>query len=114
MPDFIHNGRVYYNPVQLVMEQIGGIWKMPILWRLKDQIMRYSQLRKIPHVSDKMLSAQLRELEEHGYILREVFVETPPQTEYSLTDKGRSVIPLIVQIRDFGLQLTAEEGLHEP
>lgn len=82
--------------------------------RLKDQTMRYSQLRKIPHISDKMVSAQLRELEEHGYILREVFAETPPLTEYSLTDKGRSVIPLIVQIRDFGLQLIAEEGLHEP
>lgn len=105
MPDFIYQGKVYYNPVQLVMEQIGGIWKMPILWRLKDQKMRYGELRKIPHISDKMLTAQLRELEAHGYIHRQVYAVVPPKTEYSLTEKGRSVIPLIEQIRDYGQAL---------
>ncbi|MFZ2901036.1 MAG: helix-turn-helix domain-containing protein [Saprospiraceae bacterium] len=102
MPDFIYRGKVYYNPVQLVMEQIGGIWKMPILWRLKDKTMRYSELRKIPHISDKMLTTQLRELEADGYIHREVYPVVPPKTEYSLTEKGREVIPLISQIRDYG------------
>ena len=46
MPDFTYNGKIYYNPVQLVMEQIGGTWKAPILWRLKDNTMRYGELRK--------------------------------------------------------------------
>lgn len=109
MPDFIHNGKVYYNPVQLVMEQIGGVWKMPILWRLKDQTMRYSELRKIPHISDKMLTSQLRELEADGYVHREVFAVVPPRTEYSLTEKGREVIPLITQIRDYGTYLMEKE-----
>jgi DNA-binding HxlR family transcriptional regulator len=68
MPDFIYKGKVYYNPVQLGMEQIGGIWKAPILWRFKDSAMRYGELRKdIPHISDTMLTAQLRELEEDGH-----------------------------------------------
>ena len=68
MPDFIYKGKIYYNPVQLVMEQIGGIWKAPILWRLKNNTMRYGELRKdIPHISDKMLTSQLRELEEDGH-----------------------------------------------
>lgn len=68
MPDFIYKGKVYCNLVQLGMEQIGGIWKAPILWRLKNNTMRYGELRKdIPHISDKMLTSQLRELEEDGH-----------------------------------------------
>lgn len=110
MPDFIYKGKVYYNPVQLVMEQIGGVWKMPILWRLKDQTMRYSELRRIPHISDKMLTTQLRELEADGYVHREVFAVVPPRTEYSLTDRGRAVIPLVEQIRNYGLILLEEVG----
>ena len=110
MPDFIFKGKVYYNPVQLVMEQLGGVWKMPILWRLKDQTMRYSELRKIPHISDKMLTTQLRELASDGYVHREVFAVVPPRTEYSLTDKGREVIPLITQIREYGSYLMEKEG----
>jgi DNA-binding HxlR family transcriptional regulator len=86
MPDFQYKGKVYYNPVQLVMEQIGGTWKAPILWRLKNNTMRYGELRKdIPHISDKMLTTQLRELEENGYINRKVYAVVPPKTEYSLT-----------------------------
>lgn len=110
MPDFIYRGKVYYNPVQLVMEQIGGIWKMPILWRLQDKTMRYSELRRIPHISDKMLTTQLRQLEADGYIHREVFPVVPPKTEYSLTEKGRNVIPLIRQIRAYGQNLMEQEN----
>lgn len=110
MPDFIFKGKVYYNPVQLVMEQIGGVWKMPILWRLKDQTMRYGELRKdIPHISDKMLTTQLRELEEYGYVHRQVYAVVPPKTEYSLTERGREVIPLITQIREYGQHLIEDE-----
>ena len=67
MPDFMYKGKVYYNPVELAMDQIGGTWKMPILWRLRDKVMRFSELRRaIYHISDKMLTTQLRELEEDG------------------------------------------------
>lgn len=114
MPDFIYRGKVYYNPVQLAMEQIGGVWKMPILWRLKDNVMRCGELRKsIKHISDKMLTTQLRELETDGFIHREVYAVVPPKTEYSLTEKGKNVIPLVVQIRDYGIALMKEEGLAE-
>lgn len=110
MPDFIFKGKVYYNPVQLVMEQIGGVWKMPILWRLKDQTLRYGALRKdILHISDKMLTTQLRELEEDGYVYRKVYAVVPPKTEYSLTEKGKEVIPLVAQIRDYGNRLLSRE-----
>lgn len=112
MPDFKYNGKIYYNPFQLIIEQIGGTWKAPILWRLKDQILRYNELRKdIPHISDKMLTTQLRELENDGYILRKVYAVVPPKTEYSLTNKGVEIIELIKIIRNYGLKLIETEGL---
>jgi DNA-binding HxlR family transcriptional regulator len=111
MPDFIFKGKVYYNPVQLVMEQIGGVWKMPILYRLNRDTMRYGELRKdIPHISDKMLTSQLRELEADGFIDRKVFAVVPPRTEYSLTEKGRDIMPLVMQIREVGLEMMRKEG----
>jgi DNA-binding HxlR family transcriptional regulator len=114
MPDFIYKGKVYYNPVQLVMEQIGGVWKMPILYRLSKGLMRYGELRKdIPHISDKMLTTQLRELEASGFINRKVFAVVPPRTEYSLTEQGRQLMPLILQIREYGLKMMEQEGIVE-
>jgi DNA-binding HxlR family transcriptional regulator len=115
MPDFIFKGKVYYNPVQLVMEQIGGTWKAPILWRLKDQVMRYGELRKdIPHISDKMLTSQLRELEEDGYIHRKVYAVVPPKTEYSLTTSGHEIIELITMIRNYGLKMIEKAQVNKP
>ena len=112
MPDFNYNGKIYYNPVQLVMEQIGGTWKAPILWRLKDSVKRYGEMRKdIPHISDKMLTTQLRELENDGYINRKVFAVVPPKVEYSLTKKGKRMMKLITTIRNYGLKMMEEEGL---
>lgn len=110
MPDFIYKGKIYYNPVQLVIEQVGGTWKAPILWRLKTKVLRYSELKKdIPHISDKMLTTQLRELEEDGYILRKVFAQVPPRTEYSLTEKGVEIVGIIEVVRNFGLKLIQEQ-----
>lgn len=114
MPDFKYQGKVYYNPVQLVMEQIGGTWKAPILWRLKNATMRYGELRKdLPHISDKMLTSQLRELEYDGYINRKVYALVPPRTEYSLTRKGKEVLRLITTIRNYGLKMMEQEGLKQ-
>ena len=110
MPDFIYKGKIYYNPVQLVIEQVGGTWKAPILWRLKTKVLRYSELKKdIPHISDKMLTTQLRELEEDGYILRKVFAQVPPRTEYSLTEKRVEIVAIIEVVRNFGLKLIQEQ-----
>lgn len=115
MPDFVYKGKIYYNPVEFAMDRIGGTWKMPILWRLQNgSVMRYGALKKsIKHISDKMLTTQLRELEADGFITRKVYAVVPPKTEYSLTERGESVMPLIIQIRAYGLQLMKEEGLTE-
>ncbi|MEZ4941749.1 MAG: helix-turn-helix domain-containing protein [Saprospiraceae bacterium] len=112
MPDFIYNGKVYYNPVEFALDRIGGTWKMPILWRLKDQVYRYGELKKaIAHISDKMLTSQLRELEADGLVHREVFAEVPPRTEYSITDKGRLAMPVVETLRNFGIELMGLEGI---
>lgn len=106
MPDFMYNGKVYYNPVEFAMDRLGGTWKMPILWRLKDKVYRYSELKRaIPHISDKMLTTQLRELEGDGFVHREVYPVVPPKTEYSITDKGKLAIPIVNTLRNFGIQL---------
>lgn len=109
MPEFHHNGKLYYNPVEFAMDRIGGTWKMPILWRLKDKVMRYGVLKKdIPHITDKMLTSQLRELEAEGFIDRKAFAVVPPRVEYSLTRRGTRAIVMIEAIREYGTELMRE------
>lgn len=94
MPEFLYKNKLYYNPVEFARDRLGGTWKMPILWRLKDKVMRYSELKKdIPHITDKMLTTQLREVEEEGFIHRKVYPVVPPKVEYSMTEKGEYQYP---------------------
>jgi len=115
MPEFLYKDKLYYNPVEFAMGRIGGTWKMPILWRLKDRVMRYSELKRdIPRITDKMLTSQLRELEEEGFIHRKVYPVVPPKVEYSITERGKTCIPIVESIRNYGLFLMKEEGIdHE-
>ncbi len=112
MPEFFYHNKLYYNPVEFAMDRIGGTWKMPILWRLKDKVMRYGELKKdIPRITHKMLTSQLRELEEEGFIHREVYPVVPPKVEYSITERGRKAIAIIDAIRNYGLELMQEFGV---
>lgn len=112
MPEFLYNNKLYYNPVEFAMDRIGGTWKMPILWRLKDQVMRYGELKKdIPHITHKMLTSQLRELEEEGFIHRKVYAVVPPKVEYSITKRGMKSIEIITTIRNYGLDLMKDFGI---
>jgi len=82
---------------------IGGRWKPAILFSLLQQKMRYNELLKaIPGVSERMLIAQLRELEQHGLVKRTVYPEVPPKVEYELTAAGRSTGPMLNSISDWG------------
>ena len=115
MPEFLHNNKLYYNPVEFALDKIGGTWKMPLLWRLRKKVMRYSELkRSIPQISDKMLTTQLRDLEANGFIHRKVYAVVPPKVEYSITERGLRVIPIIETIRNYGLELMGEEGIEHP
>lgn len=103
MPEFSLNGKKYNNPVELSLDVIGGKWKMPIIWRLKDGSKRYGEIRKsLPKVTHKMLTQQLRELEKDEILKRKVYPEVPPKVEYSLTLLGESVIPVIDMLREWG------------
>lgn len=114
MPEFIYKSKLYYNPVEFAMDKIGGTWKMPILWRLKDKVLRYSELKKsMPKITHKMLTTTLRALEEDGFISREIYPVVPPKVEYSITDEGLKAIPIIDTIRNYGLELMAKEGINE-
>lgn len=115
MPEFIYRGKSFNNPVEFALDKIGGKWKMPILWRLKERVWRYAELkRSLKKVTHKVLAEQLRELENDGFVKRKVYPEVPPRVEYSLTKKGMRVIPIIKVIRDWGLQLMKEEKVEEP
>jgi DNA-binding HxlR family transcriptional regulator len=112
MPDVIIDKQRFYNPVDYVLQQIGGTWKAPVLWRLKSKSLRYTELEKdIPHISQKMLTKTLKELEQDGIISKQVFARVPPHTEYSLTEKGKKIVRLIETIRNTGLELMKEEGI---
>ncbi|HEX9253609.1 MAG TPA: helix-turn-helix domain-containing protein [Ignavibacteriaceae bacterium] len=103
MPRFEFRGKYYNNPVELSLDIIGGKWKMPILWRLKERSWRYGELKKnIGKITHKMLAEQLKELEQDGLISRKVYPEVPPKVEYSLTERGFSTIPIIEGLRAWG------------
>ena len=90
-------------PVEATLELIGGKYKALILWHLSEKKLRFSELRKvITSATPKMLTQQLRELEASALIHREVFPVIPPKVEYSLTETGRSLMPILVAMRDWG------------
>ena len=90
-------------PVGATLELIGGKYKALILWHLSEEDLRFSQLRKVIHgATPKMLTQQLRELEADALIHREVFPVVPPKVVYSLTDLGKSLMPILIAMRDWG------------
>ena len=90
-------------PVAATLELIGGKYKALILWHLSEGKLRFTELHKlIQGATPKMLTQQLRELESQHLIHREVFPIIPPKVEYSLTDLGKSLIPILVAMRDWG------------
>ncbi len=112
MKDFTYNGRIYYSPVELTMAFIGGTWKMPILLVLRKGKLRYGELKNnIPHITDKMLYSQLRELEKKGMIERKVYKEKPPRVDYFLTPLGKRSIKVIDTLNKFGEHLMVVNGL---
>lgn len=90
-------------PVEVTLDLIGGKYKALILWHLSQEKLRFSGLHKaISGATPKMLTQQLRELESQALIHREVYPVIPPKVEYSLTGLGRSLMPVLIAMRDWG------------
>ena len=99
-------------PVEATLDLIGGKYKALILWHLSEKKLRFSELRKmITTATPKMLTQQLRELESQALIHREVFPVVPPKVEYSLTVLGRSLMPILVAMRDWGADYMRTKNL---
>lgn len=90
-------------PVEATIQLIGGKYKAVILWHLMGETLRYSEIHKrMPRATDKMLAQQLRELERDGLVVRKVYPVVPPKTEYSLTEFGKSLAPILDAMCEWG------------
>ena len=99
-------------PVEASIALIGGKHKSLILWKLMGATLRFSQLHKeVPCATPKMLTQQLRELERDGLVRREVYPVIPPKVEYSLTDFGESIKPVLQAMYDWGTGYLHTRGL---
>lgn len=106
------NDKSYHCAMDITMDYIGGKWKTVVLWYLKNEKLRFSELKKrIPDITEKMLSIQLRALEADGLILRQVHGTKPPvKVEYSLTEFGKTLIPTLNAIAKWGRDLGESKG----
>ncbi|ASA20807.1 winged helix-turn-helix transcriptional regulator [Paenibacillus donghaensis] len=90
-------------PVEYTLDVIGGKWKGILIYHLMDGTKRFNEFRRIcPGITQRMLTLQLRELEEDGVVHREVYHQVPPKVEYSLTEFGATLIPIILLMKDWG------------
>jgi DNA-binding HxlR family transcriptional regulator len=105
------NGKTFHTTLDVTMAYIGGKWKPNILWNLRKGAKRFGELKTlIPGITDKMLSIQLKEMEMDGLVVRREYAEMPPRVEYSFTNFGQALIPLLEAIAQCGRELTRIGG----
>ena len=94
------------------MDVIGGRWRSVLLARLKEGVHRYGELRRlVPGISEKMLTQRLRELESDGLVIRRDLERNPPHVEYELTAEGRSLVPVLQAMWDWGARRAERDGV---
>jgi DNA-binding HxlR family transcriptional regulator len=98
-------------PIQAIVDVIGGKWKLSILYQLFQGTKRYGELKRlVPKATERMLTLQLRELELSGIVQRTVYPEVPPKVEYSLTELGHSLEPVLRTMLDWSEKYLQQEG----
>ena len=102
--NFVIGEKGYFCPVEVTLDLIGGKWKGIIIFNLKRGTLRFNEIQKqMPSISERMLIKELRDLEKNGLVERKVYAEVPPKVEYSLTEYGKTIIPIIDLICSWGL-----------
>ena len=107
------NTKIYNCSFEATLDIIGGKWKILILWYLgKHGILRNGELvRLLPNISQKMLTQQLRELENNELITRIVYDIVPPKVEYLLTEDGKNLLPIVEAMRNWGIEYTTKHNI---
>lgn len=105
----------YYCAIEAAMDMIGGKYKVLIIYELIGKTLRYSELQRLlPVATPRMLSRQLKELENDGIVRRVLYPVVPPKTEYSLTPLGKTLVPIIQDLSAWGKDYYHLKGLHYP
>lgn len=98
-----YNNKTYECPLEMTIDLIGGKWKVLLIWHLSNGAIRFNEFNRIfPNVSAKILAQQLKDLEKNGIVHRDVYPQVPPKVEYTLTDLGRSMIPILQEMNRWG------------
>jgi len=114
--EYIFNieGSKFHCAMDVTMNYIGGKWKTVVLWYLRNNTYRFGELKKkIPDITEKMLSLQLKALEKDRIIKRDVYPEVPLRVEYSMTEFGKTLIPVLEEIARWGKHLGQTKGKME-
>jgi DNA-binding HxlR family transcriptional regulator len=91
-------------PVKKTLNIIGGKWKLRLIYQINNDVRRYGDLKRLlPDISEKMLIQELKSLVEYGVLNKKSYNEIPPRVEYTLTDKGKNILPIIDLMIKFGL-----------
>ena len=103
---FLYKGKYYRCTLELAMDVIGGKWKSLLIFHLRHGAMRSSMLQHtLQGISNKMFTQSIRELEADDIVKREIFPVIPPKVEYSLTEKGKSLLPIIENLARWGISI---------
>lgn len=106
-----YRNKAYKCPMEMTIDLIGGKWKALLLWHLSQGVLRFNELARIfPDMSQKMLTQQLRDLEEDGLLQRTVYPQIPPKVEYALTEFGSTLIPVLQEMNKWGTAYAEAAG----
>ena len=104
----IFRNKAYHCPIEVVIGLINGKWKSELIWLIRDEPKRFGEIRRLlGGISAKVLTEQLRELEHDGLIVRESFPVIPPRVEYTLSEKGKSLWPVLDSLYEWGVEYLA-------
>ena len=106
-----YDGKMYACSFAFALDMVSGKWKGLILWYLRDETLRYGEIRKkLDGITQKMLTQTLRDLEKHQLISRKVYAVVPPKVEYTISDHGKKLIPIFEQMLEWGDDVGSKLG----